>query len=100
MGLQRAGLTQETRHTHINTHKYKSRDFPGGPVVNNPPSNARGMSSIPGQGTKIPCGQKTKTKQNIYIYRERESNKFNKKTLNMAHIKKFFNFFKLFNFFK
>ena len=54
----------------INTHKYKSRDFPGGPVVNNPPSDARGVSLIPGQGTKIPHGQKTKTKQktkNIYI---------------------------------
>ena len=28
-------------------------DFPGGPVVKNPPSNAGGRSSIPGQGTKI-----------------------------------------------
>ena len=28
--------------------------FPGDPVVKNPPSNARGVSSIPGQGTKIP----------------------------------------------
>ena len=27
------------------------RDFPGGPVVKNPPSNA---DSIPGQGTKTP----------------------------------------------
>ena len=30
------------------------RDFPGGPVVKNPPSNAGGPGSIPGQGTKIP----------------------------------------------
>ena len=30
------------------------RDFPGGPVVKNPPSNAGGAGSIPGQGTKIP----------------------------------------------
>ena len=29
-------------------------DFPGGPVVKNPPSNAGDMGSIPGQGTKIP----------------------------------------------
>ena len=29
-------------------------DFPGGPVVKNPPSNARDVGSIPGQGTKIP----------------------------------------------
>ena len=30
------------------------RDFPGGPVVKNPPSNAGDASSIPGRGTKIP----------------------------------------------
>ena len=29
-------------------------DFPGGPVVKNPHSNAGDMGSIPGQGTKIP----------------------------------------------
>ena len=29
-----------------------SRDFPGGPVVKNPPSNPGNMGSIPGQGTK------------------------------------------------
>ena len=28
-------------------------DFPGGPVVRNPPSNAGDAGSIPGQGTKI-----------------------------------------------
>ena len=31
------------------------RDFPGGPVVKNPPSNAVDEGLIPGQGTKIPC---------------------------------------------
>ena len=31
-----------------------TRDFPGGPVVKNPPYNARDADSIPGQGTKIP----------------------------------------------
>ena len=31
-----------------------SRDFPGGPVVKNPPSNAGDAGMIPGQGTKIP----------------------------------------------
>ena len=30
------------------------KDFPGGPVVKNPPSNARDAGSIPGQGTKTP----------------------------------------------
>ena len=35
--------------------KYSSvGDFPGGPVVKNPPSNAGDVGSIPGQGTKIP----------------------------------------------
>ena len=32
----------------------KNRDFPGGPVVKNPPSNAGDTGSISGQGTKIP----------------------------------------------
>ena len=30
------------------------RDFPGGPVVKNLPSNAGDAGLIPGQGTKIP----------------------------------------------
>ena len=30
-------------------------DFPGGPVVKNPPSNAGDTGSLLGQGTKIPC---------------------------------------------
>ena len=29
-------------------------DFPGGPVVKNPPANAGHAGSIPGRGTKIP----------------------------------------------
>ena len=29
-------------------------DFPGGPVVENPPSNAGDVGSLPGRGTKIP----------------------------------------------
>ena len=43
---------------------WKAGDFPGGPVVKNPPSNAGGTGSIPDQGTKIPhvvrCIQKIK----------------------------------------
>ena len=42
-------------------HKISCKDFPGGPVVKNPPSNAGGAGSIPGRGTEIPhvawCGQ-------------------------------------------
>ena len=36
------------------TKKMRTRDFPGGPVVKNLPSNAGDKGSIPGQGTKIP----------------------------------------------
>ena len=32
--------------------KTTMRDFPGGPVVRASPSNAGGVGSIPGQGTK------------------------------------------------
>ena len=42
----------------------KCGDSPGGPLVKNPLSNAGGVGSIPGRGTKIPhatwCGQKLK----------------------------------------
>ena len=31
-----------------------SGDFPGGPAVESPPSNAGDVGSIPGQGTKVP----------------------------------------------
>ena len=34
--------------------KMGRRDFPGGPVVKNPHSNAGDAGSIPGRGTKIP----------------------------------------------
>ena len=34
--------------------KIQERDFPGGPVVKNPPSSARDAGLILGQGTKIP----------------------------------------------
>ena len=34
--------------------KGEGKDFPAGPVVKDPPANARDTGSIPGQGTKIP----------------------------------------------
>ena len=37
-----------------NDLKRETRDFPGGPVVKNPPSNAGDTGSIPGRGAKIP----------------------------------------------
>ena len=36
--------------------KTKLRDFPGGPVVENPSCNTGDASSIPGRGTKMPHG--------------------------------------------
>ena len=40
----------------VNFFEESSRigDFPGGPVVKNPPSNAEDTGSVSGQGTKIP----------------------------------------------
>ena len=32
----------------------RCRDFPGGPVVKNPPSNPEDAGSNPGWGTKVP----------------------------------------------
>ena len=37
-----------------NAIKTTMREFPCGPVVKNPPSNAGDVGSIPGWGTKIP----------------------------------------------
>ena len=44
------------------------RDFPGGPVVKDPPSSAGDVGSIPGRGTKIPhaAGQLTKLTRHNY----------------------------------
>ena len=38
-------------------------DFPGIPVIETPPANAGGMSSTPGQGTKIPHAKKDSKQQ-------------------------------------
>ena len=44
-------------------------DFPGGPVVKNPPCNTQDMGSILGQGTNIPhaaqLSQKKKKKKSL-----------------------------------
>ena len=42
------------------------RNFPGGPVVKNLPSNAGDMGSIPGRGTKIPHAGTTKPVSHNY----------------------------------
>ena len=50
--------------------RLKAGDFPGGAVVKNPPANAGGPGSIPGQGIKIQHaawrGQKKKKKSCHY----------------------------------
>ena len=45
---------QDPCQTLLPSGKYFAQDFPGGPLVKNLPSKARDVSSIPGQGTKIP----------------------------------------------
>ena len=50
-GHAKCGLYQKSMGNYL---KDLSRDFPGGPVVKNPPYNAGDAGSIPGQGTKIP----------------------------------------------
>ena len=54
--LQRVQGTLPSAKDTVPSHKNpgKQRDFPGGPVVKNPPSNAGDTGLIPGQGTKIP----------------------------------------------
>ena len=44
----------ENQPLYLESLKSRHRDFPGGPVVKNPPYNAGHAGSIPGQGTKIP----------------------------------------------
>ena len=67
--------------------KSPSRDFPGGPVFKTSPSNAGGVSSIPGQGAKIlhilwPKIQSIRQKQCC--------NKFNRDLKNSPHQKNLF----------
>ena len=57
--LQKSRAQQRRPNTAKNNNKRKKRkrkyrrDFPGGPVVKNPPYNAGEAGSTPGQGTKI-----------------------------------------------
>ena len=62
------------------------RDFPGSPVINTLPSNARGAGSIPGRATKIPhatWATNQSMKQNNIVTNS-------VKTLKMVHIGKTF----------
>ena len=59
--------------------------FHGGAVVKNPPANAGGAGSIPGQGAKIPHAPRPK---NQNIKQRQYCNKFNKDFKNDPHQKK------------
>ena len=53
--LQQLWKTVRNYHTKTSFNKFKrTGDFPGGPAVKNPPSNAGGAGLTPGQGTKVP----------------------------------------------
>ena len=45
---------EDTEEKQLYRRDERPRDFPGDPVVKNPPCNAGHVGSIPGQGTKIP----------------------------------------------
>ena len=59
-GEEKAGVLQKGKwylqkcRSRIWTRIDKPREFPGGPVVKNPPFNAGDRGSIPRRGTKIP----------------------------------------------
>ena len=57
-------------------------DSPGSPIVKNSPLSAEGVSSIPGQGTKIPC---TLWPQNQNKKQKQCYKKFNKDFKNDPH---------------
>ena len=48
----------------------KYKDFPGGPVVKNPPSNARDVGLIPGWGTKIPHAKITQATKPVCLTKD------------------------------
>ena len=47
------GRVNGTAHWWSSQNTHKTWEFPGDPVVKNPPSNVGDMGSIPGPGTKI-----------------------------------------------
>ena len=74
------------------TNEHKCRDFPAGPVVKTLPSNTKGVSLIPGQGTKIPHASQS-VNQNMKKKKERKKERnnivtYSTKTLKVVHINK------------
>ena len=78
-------LYLQSARTHRGETKTLLGNFPGGPVARTSPSNAGGVGSIPGRGTKTPHASQLKNqkrKQKQYC------NKFNKGFKKMVYIKK------------
>ena len=65
--------------------KSQEGDFPGGPVVKTPPSNAGDSGSIPGQGTKIPQATQQLSPRTITRGSKR-CNKASRMTQGRSHI--------------
>ena len=69
----------------VNLKASNSWDFPGSPVVKNPPSKAGHMDLIPGQGTKIPYAT---TRERLHAAMKTQHNQnLKKKKLKQATLK-------------
>ena len=49
-----ASCCGDKRQSLVPLSRESSKDFPGGPVIKNPPCDAEDTGSAPGRGTKIP----------------------------------------------
>ena len=63
------------------------RDFPGGPVIKNSPSNAGGVGSIPGTSAMTPHAWWPKKLKYIFLKKKQYCNKFSKDFKNGSHQK-------------
>ena len=86
VGGERQGAPNSRWYDRGKSLKKKSRDFPGGPVVETLPSNEGGLGSIPGQGAKIPQASGPK---NQNVKQKQCCDKFNKDFKNGPHQKIF-----------
>jgi len=76
---------QERRTDSKETVRKEAGDFPGCPVIKTSPSNAKGMGSIPGRGSRIPHASQPK---NQNIKQKQYCKKNSIKTFKMVHIRK------------
>ena len=47
-------IHRQVKSGEVSLQKERKRDFPGGPVAENTPSNPGDVGTVPGRGTKIP----------------------------------------------